>query len=968
MPVPEENINDELNIDPELNDNQSDEALSHKDNDAPKLIHLSGMFKNWFLDYASYVILERAVPNVLDGLKPVQRRIMHSLKELDDGRFNKAANVIGNTMKYHPHGDASIGDAMVQLGQKELLIDTQGNWGNILTGDSAAAPRYIEARLSKFALDVMFNPKITDWQLSYDGRNKEPVALPVKFPLLLAQGVEGIAVGLTSKILPHNFIELIDASIDCLKGVETTIYPDFPTGGLVDISKYNDGARGSRVRVRAKINQNDKKTLTINEIPFGTNTTSLIESIISANDKGKIKIKKIDDNTAQNVEIVIHLAPGVSPDTTIDALYAFTNCEISISPTCCVIDDHKPRFIDVKEILKISVQNTLDLLRKELEIERAEALEQWHFASLERIFIEKEVYERMKKCKTDAEINTAIDTGLKPFVKNLVREVTLEDILRLRKIPIDRISKYNSDKAEDVIKAIEDDIEQINYDLEHLVECAIKYYERIKNKYGKGRERKTEIKNFDNIEAALVAVANEKLYVNREEGFIGTALKKDEFVCECSDIDDIIAFREDGNFQVVKVNDKVFVGKNIIYVGVFKKNDERTIYNMIYQDGKVGNIMVKRFAVVGITRDKEYCLTKGSPNSKVLYFTANPNGEAEIVNVVHKPKPRLKVISFEFDFSTMAIKGRSSIGNILTRNPVRRITLKDEGVSTLGAREIWFDDTVNRLNVEQRGISLGAFEPEDKILAVMKSGHYRVYSTDLSNHFDEDIILIEKFDDKKIFSSIYFDAEQNFYFVKRFNFDFSDKKQCFISEAEGSYLFDFSKDKYPMVEVDFQVKKANAKTNEVINISEFIGVKSYKAKGKRLSEKPITSVKMLDPLPVPEEEAILEAEELLAAESESDEPEAEIEEVLIFEDKVEDTSISESEIPEIIEDLVEEKPLAAKKKSKKDVKPEELKEPKASKTSKTNKSENESVVPKEQKKPDNKDDEAGDGVQITLEF
>lgn len=945
MPVPEENINDELNNNTESDDNQTDGIVPHKGEETPKIIHMSGMFKNWFLDYASYVILERAVPNVLDGLKPVQRRILHSLKELDDGRFNKAANVIGNTMKYHPHGDASIGDAMVQLGQKELLIDTQGNWGNILTGDSAAAPRYIEARLSKFALDVLFNPKITNWQLSYDGRNKEPVALPAKFPLLLAQGVEGIAVGLTSKILPHNFIELIDASIDWLNGIETTFYPDFPTGGFVDVSKYNDGARGSRVRVRAKISQTDKKTLTIDEIPFGTNTTNLIESIISANDKGKIKIKKIDDNTAQNVEIIIHLAPGVSPDTTIDALYAFTNCEVSISPVCCVIDDHKPRFIDVKEILKTSVQNTLDLLKLELEIERAEALEQLHFASLERIFIEKEVYELLKKCKTDLEINTAIDTGLKPHVKNFYREVTLEDILRLRKIPIDRISKYNTDKAEDVIKSIEDDIEQIDYDLDHLVDCAIKYYERIKAKYGKGRERKTEIKNFDNIEAALVAVANEKLYVNREEGFIGTGIKKDEFVCECSDIDDIIAFRDDGNFQVVKANDKVFVGKNIIYVAVFKKNDERTIYNMVYCDGKIGNIMVKRFAVVGITRDKEYCLTKGTENTRVLYFTANPNGEAEIINVVHKPKPRLKVLSFEFDFSTMAIKGRSSIGNILTKNAVRKITLKGEGVSTLSAREIWYDDTVNKLNVEQRGLSLGAFEPEDKILAVMKSGHYRIHSTDMSNHFDEDMILIEKFDEKKIFSAIYFDAEQNFYFVKRFSLDLTDKKQSFISEAEGSYLFDFTKDKYPMVEVDFQVKKANAKSNEIINVAEFIGVKSFKAKGKRLCEKPVITVKMLDPLPVPEDELEIiesEIEEELSEETVDMNSEtenlAQAEEVIVTEEKAEPEEITP------VEETETEKVPPIKKQSKKAPKPEEP------------------------KKSDDKEEDAGDGVQITLEF
>lgn len=820
----------------------------------PQTIHLSGMYKNWFMDYASYVNLDRAVPDILDGLKPVQRRILHSLKELDDGRFNKAANIIGNTMKYHPHGDASIGEALVNLGQKDLLIDTQGNWGNILTGDSAAAPRYIEARLSKLALDVVFNPKTTHWQNSYDGRNKEPVTLPVKFPLLLAQGVEGIGVGLSSKILPHNFIELIDASVNHLKGEDYEILPDFPTGGMADISKYNDGARGGRVRIRAKINQLDKKTLVINEIPYGANTVTLIDSIVTANDKGKIKIRKIEDNTAQNVEIIIHLAPGVSPDTTIDALYAFTACEISVSPICCIIDDQKPRFINVREILENSVQQTLDLLQRELEIEKAECLEQLHFASLERIFIEKEVYQLIRKSKTDKDIDDTIALGLKPYSKSFIREVTLEDIHRLRKIPIERISKYNSDKAEDIINSIKDDIEQVNHDLDHLVDYAIAYYERIKKKYGKGRERKTELRNFDVIQATMVAAANHKLYVNREEGFIGTGIKKDEYVCDCSDIDDIISFRADGTFLVTKVSDKVFVGKNIIYVNVYKRNDNRTIYNMVYQDGKSGPAMIKRFAVTGVNRDKEYILTKGKPDSKVLYFTVNPNGEAEIITVNLRPKPRLKILNFNYDFSTIAIKGRSSIGNILTKNPVRKISLKDEGVSTLGARDVWFDDSVNRLNAEQRGNWLGAFEPEDKIITFMKSGHFKIYNPDFSIHFDEDLFIIEKYDPEKVYTAVYFDGEMGYSFAKRFNVEFTDKKSCFISESQGSFLNEFMPEQNPSVELTYELKNARSKPSETIDLVEFIGVKSFKAKGKRLSNNSILTIKRIITELPPEEE------------------------------------------------------------------------------------------------------------------
>lgn len=837
--------------------NESTFVSDDSNKEIRKTMHLSGMYKDWFLDYASYVILERAVPEIIDGLKPVQRRILHAMKELDDGRYNKVANIIGHTMKYHPHGDASIGDALVQLGQKDLLIDCQGNWGNVHTGDSAAAPRYIEARLSKFALEVAFNPKTTRWKLSYDGRNKEPITLPVKFPLLLNQGVEGIAVGLASKILPHNFNELIDASIAILEGKDFELFPDFLTGGMADVTKYNDGLRGGRVRVRAKINQLDKKTLVITELPFGINTTSLIDSIIVANDKGKIKIRKIDDNTARDVEILIHLAPGISPDTTIDALYAFTNCEVSISPNCCIIDDGKPKFIGVKEILKISTQNTVDLLKLELEIEKAELLEQWHFVSLERIFIEKEVYEDMKKCKSDAEINEAIDLGLKPYTQNLVRAVTLDDILRLRKIPIDRISKYNSDKANDVLKAIEDDIKQVEFDLAHIIDYAIAYFQRIQKKFGKGRERKTELRNFEVIEATMVAVANEKLYVNKAEGFAGTGLKKDEYVGECSDIDDIIAFRKNGTFIVTKVAEKVFVGQDIEHISVFRKNDERTIYNMVYQDGTHGSAYVKRFAVVGITRDKEYDLTKGSKGTKVLYFTANPNGEAEVVKVQLKPKPKLKKTSFDFDFSELAIKGRNSMGNTLTKHLVKKIFKKDEGVSTLGARNIWYDETVMRLNTDNRGLYLGAFKANDKILTIMKSGCYKLLSFDLSNHFDEDMLIIEKYNPDKIISAIYYDGEIQKAYIKRFQIEESDKKQDFLGEHPDSFVYALSIDYLPQAEIVFDdVKNGKHYDNEIIQLADFIAVKGFKAKGKRLSNYAIKEIIMLEPLPYENENTV----------------------------------------------------------------------------------------------------------------
>ena len=824
-------------------------------------IHLSDMYQGWFLDYASYVILERAVPEVTDGLKPVQRRILHAMKELDDGRYNKVANIIGHTMKYHPHGDASIGDALVQLGQKDLLIDTQGNWGNILTGDSAAAPRYIEARLSKFANEVLFNYKTTVWKASYDGRNKEPVTLPAKFPLLLAQGVEGIAVGLSSKILPHNFNELIEASIKILQGKEFELFPDFLTGGLVDVSRYNDGNRGGKIRLRAKISQLDKKTLVINEIPYGTTTGSIIDSILTANDKGKIKIRKIDDNTAQNVEVQIHLAPGVSPDTTMDALFAFTECEVSISPNACVIEKGKPRFLGVSDILKISTAKTLALIKKELEIRIEELKEQLHFSSLEKLFIEKEIYEGIKKCKTDEEIDSAILKGFKPYAMMLIRPIVPDDIKRLRKIPIDRISKFNSNKADETIRSIKAEMDEVENHLAHLVDFAIEYFRQIRKKYGKGRDRKTEIRNFDNIEAVKVAAANQKLYVNREEGFAGTGLRKDEFVCDCSDIDDIIAFRGNGTFLVTKVSDKVFVGQDIIHIDVFQRNNERTVYNLIYRDGKNGKVMVKRFSVMGVTRDKEYAVTKGTPDSKVLYFTANPNGEAEIVRIEHRPKPRIKKLSFDFDFTTVAIKGRSAIGNILTKYSVKKIEQRQEGVSTLSSRQIWYDDSVKRLNSEERGILLGDFSGADRILTIMQSGHYRLTSYDLGSHFDEDMFVIEKYNPEKTFTVIYQDPVDKFYFIKRFKIEITDKKVDFIGDDDKNKLIIITSDGFPLIEVQFDMKlKTKGTEQEEIRVHEFISVKSLKAKGKRLTIHPVKKINLLEPLQI-EVTTVLPAED-----------------------------------------------------------------------------------------------------------
>jgi topoisomerase-4 subunit A len=808
---------------------------------------LSGMYQDWFLDYASYVILERAVPHLHDGLKPVQRRILHSMKRMDDGRYNKVANIIGHTMQFHPHGDASIGDALVQLGQKELLVDMQGNWGNLLTGDGAAAPRYIESRLSKFALEVVFNHKTTEWKLSYDGRNKEPVTLPVKFPLLLAQGGEGIAVGLASKILPHNFIELIDASIDYLQGNEFVIYPDFPTGGLVDVSKYNDGQRGGAIKVRAKIEKVDKKELIITEIPFGKTTTYLIESIIKANEKGKIKIRKIDDNTSANVEIVIHLLPGVSPDMTIDALYALTDCEYSISPNTCVIVDDKPSFMGVSTILKHSADRTVDLLKSELEIRLGELNEDWHMSSLEKIFIEERIYRDIEESETWEAVIEAIDKGLDPFKKLLYREVTREDIIQLTEIKIKRISRFDVKKADEHIKGIETEIEEVKNHLKNIIPFAINYFRQIKKKYGKGRERKTELRSFDTIEATKVVANNAKLFVNYKEGFIGTGLKKDEFICDCSDIDDVIAIRKDGVYLLTRVAEKVFVGNDILYAQVFLKNDERTIYNIVYQDGKDGPLLAKRCAISGLTRDKEYNLTRGSHGSKIVYLSVNPNGEAEVINVHHKPKARLKKLMFEFDFGQMNIKGKSSMGNILTKNAVHKISLKEKGLSTLGGRKIWFDDAVFRLNVDGRGSFLGEFSADDKILVITKNGYFRITGFDLSNHFEDNILIIEKWRPDKVYSAVYWDAGQKFYYVKRFTIEESEKPQCFINEDPESKLYSLTEVEYPRFEISFGGKHKD-RDNEIIEVAEFIGVKSFKAKGKRLTSFMVDNIQEIEPV------------------------------------------------------------------------------------------------------------------------
>ena len=844
-----------------VNSSESSSKEHHSSGD--KKHHLTGMYQSWFLDYASYVILERAVPHIEDGLKPVQRRILHSMNELEDGRYNKVANVVGNTMKYHPHGDASIGDALVQLGQKELLIDCQGNWGNILTGDGAAAPRYIEARLSPFALEILFNPKITEWKPSYDGRNNEPVTLPVKFPLLLAQGVEGIAVGLSSKILPHNFNELLDASVAYLKNEEFELYPDFQTGGFVDVSRYNDGERGGAIRVRAKIEKIDNKTLAITEIPFGKTTTTLIESILKAQEKGKIKIRKVDDNTAQRAEILVHLQPGTSSDKTIDALYAFTDCEVSISPNCCVICDRKPQFLTVSELLRRSADSTVELFRKELTIKRNEISERLHFASLERIFIEERIYKDKgfeQSSNMDEAVNH-IDGRLEPFKKNFIREINRDDILRLMEIKMGRILKFNSIKADELIASYKDAIAKIDYNLAHIVEYTIDWFIHLKEKYGADYPRKTEIRGFDTIVATKVVEANEKLYINREEGFIGTSLKKDEYVCNCSDIDDIIIFYKDGKYKIVKVADKMFVGKNILYLNVFKKNDTRTIYNVIYRDGRDGLQYIKRFAVTGVSRDKEYDLTQGKPGSRITWFSANSNGEAEVLKITFKPKPRMKALFIEKSFSEIAIKGRQSMGNIVTKNEIHRISLKEKGESTLGGLKVWFDYDVLRLNYDGRGEYIGEFAGSDSILVVLKNGDFYTSNFDVTNHYENDILVFEKYEEGKVWTAVLNDASQQGYpYIKRFQMENSRKKQNFLGDNPDSTLILLTDEPYARVGVTFGGGDSFREALEV-DAEEFIGVKSFKAKGKRLTTFEVEEVKELEPTRQPVEEEEKEQEE-----------------------------------------------------------------------------------------------------------
>lgn len=870
----------------DLNDNPI-----HNEDKIHNVTSLDGLYENWFLDYASYVILDRAVPHINDGLKPVQRRILHSLKEMDDGRFNKAANVIGNTMKYHPHGDASIGDAMVQIGQKDLLIDCQGNWGDPVTGDSAAAPRYIEARLSKFALEVVFNPDTTVWQASYDGRNKEPITLPVKFPLLLAQGAEGIAVGLATKILPHNFIELLDASIAVLRGETPNLLPDFPTGGMADASAYNDGQRGGRVRVRAKIVERDKKTLAITEIPFTTTTGSLIDSVISANDKGKIKIKKIEDNTAQNVEIMIHLAPGISPDVTIDALYAFTDCEVSISPNTCVIQHDKPRFMSVNDMLTESTHYTRELLKQELEIKLKDLMEKIFFSSLLKIFIQEGMYKH-----PDYETSTSFDEVLvvlnklfEPFFPQFYRPIIADDYKKLIDKPMSSITRFDVKKTDEQIKNLENEIKTVKNHLKHLTQYTIDWFEKLKEKYGKGRERKTELRTFDRVEASQVALANVKLYVNREDGFIGTGLKKDEFVGDCSDIDEIIVFRADGRCMITKVQDKVFVGKDILHVAVFKKNDERTVYNMIYKDGQSGTSYIKRFSVVGVTRDKEYDLTKGTKGTNVLYFSANPNGEAEVVNIQLKPHAKLKKLQFDEDFAQVAIKGRGSMGNIVTKYPVKKILLKSKGISTLAGRKIWYDNILKRLNADSRGKYLGEFDGDDRILTVFANGVYELTSFDLSNHFDDKMLIIEKYNPEKVYSVVHYDGKSKNYLIKRFTFENTaiGRQTSIISDEPGSKMLIISGAKQPIVKVD-QLKGAT-KTPETVelNLADLIDVKGMKAMGNRLSVHVIQTVTLMAEhddeadVPDPEPDSVAETEIVITPE---DKVVADVEPVIVEED------------------------------------------------------------------------------------
>lgn len=864
----EEN-NDRQPLEDESSVNQ--EINSEKENDLHKIKHVQSMFEDWFLDYASYVILDRALPDVLDGLKPVQRRILHSMDELEDGRYNKVANIVGNTMKYHPHGDQSIGGAIIQLGQKLLTIDTQGNWGNIITGDSSAAPRYIEARLSKLALEVVFNHKTTEWQLSYDGRNREPIVLPVKFPLLLAQGVDGIAVGLATKILPHNFNELLDASVAILENKDFEIYPDFPTYGSIDVSKYNEGMRGGRIRNRAKITILDKKTLVINEIPYGTNTTQLInKSISTAIEKGKLKIKKIDDNTARNAEILLHLHPGVSPDQTIDALYAFTDCEMTYATNACVLHEGKPAFLSVKEILRINTENTVALLRKELEILLRELEDQWHKISLEMIFFEKRIYKELEKDTDTWEQQVLnIETAFDPYRSLFRKEITREDILKLCEKPVRKISKFDIKKAEDQIADIEINMDEVKNHLEHLIGYAINYFKQLKKKYGKDYERKTEIRNFDTIVAATVAVTNQKLYVNKKEGFVGTGIRKEEgaeYVCDCSDIDEIIVFNQNGKFIVRKVSDKHFFGKNIEHVEVFKRNDNRTIYNLVYSDAPNGVAMVKRFAIGGVTRDKDYFVTGGKESSKILYFTSNPNGEAEKIKVFLKPKPKLKKTQFEFDFTTLAIKGRSSKGNILTRNPVRKIELSEKGISTLSAINVYFDSTVMRLNHDERGELLGAFKKDDKIISVYKSGYYRITGYDISLHFEDDLTLIKKMKKEAILTAVYYNKKEDKYFIKRFKIENTEKRIEFLTVDKQTEILFLSLDHLPQIEVIYIDKKEEI--TEMISCAEYVDVMNIKARGKRIQFNQIKSVKGVEPLPYDEPEDEIEIEDDLIPENE----------------------------------------------------------------------------------------------------
>ncbi len=874
-------------MDDEIKNIESDDTLSedsHSDYkpvnrfDAAAVHHLSGMYQNWFLDYASYVILERAVPHIEDGLKPVQRRILHSMKRMDDGRYNKVANIVGHTMQFHPHGDASIGDALVQLGQKDLLVDCQGNWGNILTGDRAAAPRYIEARLSKFALDVVFNPKTTEWQLSYDGRNKEPITLPAKYPLLLAQGAEGIAVGLSSKILPHNYNEICDAAIAYLKGEPFTLYPDFPTGGSIDVSKYNDGQRGGLLKVRAKIEKLDNKTLVIRELPYSKTVNTLCESITKAIEKGKIKAKHVTDLTSAEVEIQVHLSPGVSSDKTIDALYAFTDCEINISPNCCVIEDNKPQFLTVSDVLRHSVDRTMGLLRKELEIRKHELLEQLHFCSLEKIFIEERIY-KDKKFEQAPTMDAAcehIDDRLTPYYPQMIREVSKDDILKLMDIKMARILKFNSDKADELILRLKDEIADIDDKLAHMVRVTIKWFQYLKDKYGADHPRLTEIRNFDTIEATKVAEANEKLYINRQDGFIGTGLKKDEFVCNCSDIDDIIIFYRDGKYKIIRVADKIFVGKNIIYLAVFKKNDSRTIYNVVYRDGRKGFYFIKRFNVTSVTRDREYDLTQGKEGSRVLYFTANPNGEAEVIKITFEPSVHKKKLFIDKDFSELLIKGKNAKGYLLTKYPVHRISLKSHGHSTLGGRKIWFDPDINRLNYDEHGQFLGEFHDDDQILVILKNGEFYLTNFDVSNHYENNILRIEKYQPDKVWTVVLYDADQQGYpYLKRFVVEASKRKQNFLGENANSQLLILTDTVYPLIKVVFGGNDAYREPIE-IDAEQFIAVKGFKAKGKRISTWTIGSIEELEPQRFPEpEETEEEAEETEEAEitDEGDEPE-----------------------------------------------------------------------------------------------